>query len=180
MTRWTRSRRPRLHSLPALVLDLSSSSLKYQWKVVRDSEVAAVVEASLLEEDQYHAVSVILTRDGLHIVNEEEDEIREMFSLEEIKMIEPSTDPTLLILQLQTRDLEEKYRHINDRVARFVLESISYAEHGVSPELRSPAESSEENRKILLYLSPNKRTEFCTFYTQIKEEHERVCFPVLF
>ena len=179
-TGWTRSRRPRLHSLPALVLDLSSSSLKYQWKVLQDSEVAAVLEASLLEEDQYHAVSVILTRDGVHIVNEEEDEIREMFSLEEIKMIEPSTDPTLLILQLQTRDLKEKYRHVNDRVARFVLESISYAEHGVSPELRSSAENSEETRKILLYLSPNKRTEFCTFYTQIKEEYEKVCFPVLF
>ena len=180
-TGWTRDRRPRLLSLPTLVFDLTSSPLKYQWKVLRETEVAAVLEASLLEDDQYHAVSVVLTRDGLHIVTEEEDAVREMFPLGEIKMIEASSDPTLLVLQLQRTDGREKYQHVNDRVARFVLESISYAEQGLAPELKtSSLSSSEDSRKILLYLSPSKRTEFCTFFTQIQEEHKKIGFPVLF
>ena len=178
---WTRNRRPRLSSLPALVFDLNSSMLKYQWKVLGETEVAAVLAASLLEEDQYHAVSVILSRDGLHIVSEEEDAIREMHNLDQIKMIEATSDPTLLVLELKRTDLQEKYQHVPDRVARFVLESISYAEKGLAPELKTCSlNSSDDSRKILLYLSPSKRTEFCTFFKLIQDEHQKIGFPVLF
>ena len=178
---WTRNRRPRLSSLPSLVFDLNSSMLKYQWKVLSESQVVAVLPASLLEEEQYHAVSVILSRDGLHIISEEEDAIREMHNLDQVRMVEAGSDPTLLVLELQRTDVQEKYQHVPDRVARFVLESISYAEKGLAPELKTCSlTNSDDSRKILLYLSPNKRTEFCTFFKQIKDEHQKIGFPVLF
>ena len=183
---WTRPRRPRLTSTPGLVLDLASSSLKYQWKLAAlggggcgAGAVVAVVEASLLEEEQYIPVTLVLSRDGLHIVSEDEDAVREVLGIQELHFMETSSDPTLLILEVRRPDCREKYEHVSDRVARFVLDSITFAEQGLAPDLQSSVNFAD-NRKIIFYLSSNRKVEFCTIFKQIKEEHLKYGFPVLF
>merc|ERR1719282_1772631 len=168
-TGWTRSRRPRLTSTPTLVMDLASSSLKFQWKVVSNNPVASVVDASLFEDEQYIPVTLILSKDCFHIVNEDEDAIRDVYSIEELQFIETETDPTLLILELSRSDCTEKYEYVSDRVARFVLDSINFAEQGLAPDLQSSVEINE-----------NRKTEFCTIFKQIKEDYHKYGFPVLF
>ena len=176
---WTRTRRPRLHSTPTLVLDLASSQLKYQWKVSLTSSVAATAEASLFEDEQYIAVTLILTQAGLHVVSDDEDSVRNVFSIDEIIFMETATDPTLLVLELIENDCREKYQHVSDRVARFVLESINFSEQGLAPDLQSSTEYSE-TRKLLFYMSPDKRVEFCTIFKQIKDEQQKFGFNMMF
>ena len=176
---WSRTRRPRLSSVPSLVFDMSSSQLKYQWKVLF-GEAACVVDASLFEENQYIAVSVVLSKNAVHIISEDEDETKNVYNIDEVNLVEASTDPTLLVLELKRSDIHEKYQHVNDRVARFVLESISFAEQGLDPQLQPPSFSDSTTSKVLLYMSPHTRKEFCTIFYQLKAENQKIGFPVLF
>merc|ERR1712098_18206 len=86
-------------------------------------------------------------------------------------LVETSADPTLLILELSNSDINKKYQHVNDRVARFVLESISFTEQGMDPDLQTPLLNDTSTNKILLYMSPHTREEFCTIFRQLKTEN---------
>ena len=146
---WSRTRRPRLSSVPSLIFGLSSSHLKYQWKVLF-GDAACVVDASLFEENQYIAVTVVLSKNAVHIISVDEDETKNVYNIDEVNLVEASADPTLLVLELKSSDIHEKYQHVNDRVARFVLESISFAEQGLDPELQSPSLNDSTTSKVLL------------------------------
>ena len=179
---WTRARRPRLSSTPGLVIDLASSSLKHQWKVVSEAvtgPVVSVVEASLFEDELYIPVTLILSEAGLHVVSEDEDAVREVHSLEELQVLDTPGDPTLLILRLHRPQGVEKYEHVSDRVARFVLDSISFAEKGLAPELQTGA-GANDTKKMILYLSSVKKQEFCSLFQQVKEEKDKNYFSTIF
>ena len=125
-------------------------------------------------------MSVVLDKNAVHIVSEDEDEAKNVYNIDEVNLVETNTDPTLLVLELNSSDIQKKYQHVNDRVARFVLESISFAEQGLDPELQTPSFIDSATRKVLLYMSPHTREEFCTIFHQLKAENMKIGFPVLF
>ena len=126
---WSRDRLPRASLTPGLVLELPSSSLKFQWKVMGSASAVTIVAASQVHEGLHAAVTVVLSRSALYIHSEEEDAVRSVFSLAEVTIGEDKNDPTLLVVR-PTKKEEAGYSHVSDRVARFVLESIHFAETG--------------------------------------------------
>ena len=102
--------------------------------------------------------------------------MREEHALEELQVLDTPGDPTLLILGLQRTHGVEKYEHVSDRVARFVLDSISFAEQGLAPELQT-AGAASDTKKMILYLSSVKKQEFCSLFKQLKEDKDKNYFP---
>ena len=96
---------------------------------------------------------------------------------EELQVLDTPGDPTLLILRLHRPQGVESYEHVSDRVARFVLDSISFAEKGLAPELQT---GNQETKKMILYLSSVKKQEFCSLFTQVKEEKDKNYFSAIF
>ena len=94
-------------------------------------------------------------------------------------MLDTPGDPTLLILRLQRPQGVEKYEHVSDRVARFVLDSISFAEQGLAPELQTGGVAND-TKKMILYLSSVKKQEFCSLFKQVKEEKDKNYFSAIF
>merc|ERR1719481_920046 len=91
-TGWSRLGLQKSSVVPGLVIDLQNSDAKFQWKLA-NSEVVKSLNATLHEEDQYISVTLVLCRSSLHVIGEEEDSIRNIFSINEIKFLAPSSDP---------------------------------------------------------------------------------------
>merc|ERR1711974_236136 len=156
---WSRDRLPRASLTPGLVLELTFSSLKFQWKVMGSASAVTIAAASQVHDGLHSAVTVVLSRSALYIHNEEEDAVRSVFSLGEVTVGEDKDDPTLLVVR-PTKKEETGYSHVSDRVARFVLESIHFAETGGGARI-----GEEEGHQQ----SDN----------QVQEEHSKQGFPVL-
>ena len=178
-TGWARTRKPRFTSDPSLVFDLKCSQLKYEWKMVCSQTVCSM-DASLFEDQQYIAVSVVLSKNSVHIITDDEDEPKDVYNIDEVNLVETSVDPTLLVLELKSSDISRKYQHVNDRVAKFVLESISFAEKGLEPDLQMNTINDPSIKKVLLYVGPEVRTQFSTMFAQLKSENQNLGFPVIF
>ena len=150
---WSRDRLPRASLTPGLVLELPSSSLKFQWKVMGSASAVTIAAASQVHDGLHSAVTVVLSRSALYIHNEEEDAVRSVFSLGEVTVGEDKDDPTLLVVR-PTKKEETGYSHVSDRVARFVLESIHFAETGGGASLADEeGHQQSENQVIILRAS---------------------------
>ena len=116
---WSRERRAVTSLPPSLVLELASSTVKYQWKVVGAGDAVTTVPASLVAEGAHHtAVTLLLSRSALYVHWEEEDAVRSVYSLGQVEVEESASDPTLLLVRPRV-EREEGYSHVTDRVARY-------------------------------------------------------------
>lgn len=156
-TGWSKERKAIKMALPSLVLDLVSSNLKFQWKLCMSEKIVCSVDASLYREDQYWAVTCVLTQDSVLIVNEEEDAIQHGHSLASVSLEPCRDDPTLSVLKVFKDRFVEARLQPTDRVAQFVLDSLLFA--GTSGEqcetdvvYRQPEPDVQD--EYLLYLNP--------------------------
>ena len=146
---WSRDRLPRASLTPGLVLELTSSSLKFQWKVMGSASAVTIAAASQVHDGLHLAVTVVLSHSALYIHNEEEDAVRSVFSLGEVTVGEDKDDPTLLVVR-PTKKEETGYSHVSDRVARFVLESIHFAETGGGASLGEEEGHQQSDNQVII------------------------------
>jgi len=145
-------------AMPSLILDLSSSNLKFQWKLSLAEHILCSVDASLYRDNLYTPVTCILTKDSIIILNEDEDAIQHVHQLANLSLEPSLQDPTLSVLKVLRQQSPEDNLQLNDRVAQFVLESIQFAGNRSElteddiPGLRTQQHIEEE---YLLYVNPS-------------------------
>ena len=141
-------------------------------------------------------MTVVLSRSALYIHSEEEDAVRSVFSLGEVTIGEDKNDPTLLVVR-PTKKEEAGYSHVSDRVARFVLESIHFAETGGGANVGEEDGNQQCDNQVIivgqpkrsfldwgfdqffgqvqLFMGSQARLDFCTIFKQVL----KMSYPVL-
>jgi len=161
---WAKMRKPRVSRPPGLVMDLVSSSVKLQWKLVWPGSVVTSADATLLQDDgQYLAVVLVLTKEAVCVVSEDEDAVMKVHGLGEIKWTGGKEDPTLAVIEVEKVVAIDV---VQDRVTQFVLDSINYAGDGGNGMVECQETSGE---KFLFYMSPTTRSVFGAFFRQTQD-----------
>ena len=143
-------------------MDLVSSPVKLQWKLVWPGSVVTSADATLLQEDgQYLAVVLVLTKEAVCVVSEDEDAVMKVHGLAEIKWTGGKEDPTLAVIEVEKMEAIDV---VQDRVTQFVLDSINYAGDGGMVACQETC-----GEKFLFYMSPTTRSVFGAFFRQTQD-----------
>ena len=170
---WSKDRKAIKMAFPSLVLDLVSSDLKFQWKISLAEKIVCSVDASLHRDSQYIAVTCVLTRDSLILINEEQDDIQQVHNLKNLSLDTCTDDPSLTVLKIyKERSIEDSFRP-SDRVAQFVLDSIQFSgnlsEGSETTQVASLRPMPEIEDEFLLYLNPGLLEWFSISLENTKE-----------
>ena len=167
-TGWAQRPKPKEISLPQPICGLSSSSLKYEWKL--DCGMIIKMAEVTMEKEVLTPASLILTSEALIIVNEDEDSPDRVFAILDAKLKKSWSDPTRLeLIQINTSSKPEQEDIINERIVQFVL--------GTSAPNKLDEEGNEE--KLVFFANHVTVVAFYDAFQVAKAHLKRHGFPIL-
>ena len=152
-TGWWSEIKPRYPVCPIPLCALNSSLLKYKWKLLKEDNILILVEAT--KKSNLSAVNLLLTKEALFIVSDDEDAQESVYSLNEIKVEEYNDDPTELKIKIGY-SAPPTVCSSADRVAAFVEEATLHCVVSEESSECTEAKKKSENDvvELVFYASP--------------------------
>ncbi|XP_047349792.1 vacuolar protein sorting-associated protein 13B isoform X2 [Vespa velutina] len=190
---------PRQHPVVQYSSGNNNASIRYAWRLLpllentRDNILHVANADYVLQQGNNRAVTLVLTRQALLLVNIAEDSVEKILPLKELTSIDHSSESTMLCLYCPptipqiNRTLSptehEMDQEMRARVAEYVrtsstgLASLSTNSDGQSDILETPTTNSDHI--LTFYVSPETRNYLVSLFNIAKRQSQGSGFTVL-
>lgn len=171
---WAQKPSPKELSMPEPICALTSSALKYEWKL--ECGPIVIMAEVTMEKDGMIATSLILTSEAIILVGDEEDAQDRIFAIVDVEIRRCDEDPTRfeLIPLMEKKSSNEQEDITNERIVQFVLES------GGGGTLNNTNNQDEkEDEKLVFYADSTTTVAFYDAFQVAKAHLRRFGFPIL-
>ncbi|XP_012268331.2 intermembrane lipid transfer protein VPS13B isoform X1 [Athalia rosae] len=174
--------------------------IRYAWRLMpllvkgRDNILHIINADHVIHQGSNQAVSLILTRQVLLVVNIAEDSTEKIFTLNELTSIDHPSDTTMLCLhcpptvtQLATPSSPREYREMDQEMRARVAEYVRTSTSGLA-SLPTDSDAQSDNSEpvmppadntITFYVSPDSRNYFLSLLNVAKRQSQGKGFQVL-